>query len=142
MKAWSGHNEKKKILLVVNKYQGEGNMADAGTISTGIYAATAVIGGVCGLGGLLIGYYKAKANFAETLQGYLSKEDCANCQLKTEVAALAGGLRQAAEDLREGAKLFSELRVDIAVIKVKLGVDSDLEELKRMVAHLENSRKK
>jgi hypothetical protein len=45
-----------------------------------------------GVGGLLIGFYKAKSDFAEA---YISKGDCARCAVRIDVTHLIAQVKEA-----------------------------------------------
>ena len=85
----------------------------------------------------LASYYKARSEFRDKLQDYISKDECRGCSIKTEVQNVIRDIKQITKDLKEGSRLFSQLKVDTAVIKDRLGVKNDLDELKKMVRELE-----
>lgn len=60
--------------------------------------------------GLLIGYYKSKADFTERLSKMMSKKDCSDCDLRGQVANLN-------HDLDAGSDAFREIRKDIGSIQ-------------------------
>jgi hypothetical protein len=90
------------------------------------YIMTAVITSLGVVGGLIIGYYKAVSVLS---QRFISKEDCEKCGVRRDVET-------AAEDLRRGRKTFEAIKVDLAVIKTKLGIKNDLEELQKAISAL------
>ena len=75
--------------------------------------------------GTLIGYFKARADFAEKLGNVLTKDDCAVCQTKA--------------DLKKGVDRFAKIETSLAVIKVHLGIRDDLDELRKAIDRLEEN---
>ena len=70
-------------------------------MSPAVYTLVAVVGIVCTLGGLVIGYYKSKADFMEKLSNYITVEDCKNCTMKTEVSNIIKNMKTVSEELRQ-----------------------------------------
>ena len=91
------------------------------------YIVTAAVTALGVIGGLIIGYYKAVSNLS---QKFISKEDCEKCGVRKDVET-------AAEDLRRGRKTFEAIKLDLAVIKTRLGIKDDLEELRKAITALE-----
>lgn len=92
------------------------------------YLITGTIGLVTGVGGIVIGYYRSEANVAKN---YISKKDCEGCAMKVEISHLAKDLSDAAKSLKTGDQLFTDLRIDIELIKQKLKINDD--KLKRQI---------
>ncbi|MFH1491141.1 MAG: hypothetical protein ABII06_19715 [Pseudomonadota bacterium] len=86
-----------------------------------------------GIGGMLIGYYKAGASLSKN---FISVRDCENCATKGKVADLTKNIGGVTQTLKDGAELFATIRIDIAVIKTKLGIKSDIQELEKMLIEL------
>lgn len=101
---------------------------------TEIYIVTVIVGFMGTMGGIAIGFYKSKAEIARE---YIRKEDCERCSMKTEVAHLIKDVTAAAKTLKDGRELFKTLQIDMAVIKTKLGIQSDVDELRGMLQRLE-----
>lgn len=57
--------------------------------------------------GLLIGYYKSKAEFTERLAKMVTKSDCSDCDLRHQVTDLT-------KDLDVGSEAFKEIRDKIS----------------------------
>ena len=107
-----------------------------------MYIIMAAVGFVGTLGGIAIGFYKAKAESTQMLQKYVTKDDCAKCSTKKEVNEVADDLKAITQDLKQGSKIFNQIKVDMAVIKTKLRIKSDIDELRAMVMSLETSDEK
>jgi len=74
---------------------------------------TAFVGLSMGTIGIVIGFYRSSSKMATN---YISKTDCERCAVKKTV-------KESSIDLKEGRKAFEEIRIDIALIKQKLGVE-------------------
>ena len=105
--------------------------ASPGRIMTSFFVALLTLGI-----GLIIGYYKARADFTKVLQDYLSKDDCDDCTLKVEVQNVAKENEKTEQDLQRGRDMFRKLELSLAEIKVHLGIKSDQETLKAVIAAL------
>ena len=76
-----------------------------------------IIGLVTGITGSFIGFYRAKSTMAATMASYITKKDCVDCSVKAAV-------KESAQDLKEGREMFEEIRIDIALIKQKLNIET------------------
>lgn len=92
-----------------------------------LYIVSGAVGALGVVGGLTVGYYKAVSSLSQT---FISKEDCEKCGVRKDVEA-------AAQDLRQGRETFEAIKLDLAVIKNRLGIKDDLEELRKAIAALE-----
>jgi hypothetical protein len=100
------------------------------------YAIAGVVGIVTGIGGMIIGYYRSETSLA---RNYISKADCKECVMKVEVSTLAEAVKLAAKDLRQGAKTFTDLRIDMALVKQKLNISEDKISRTKIREQLENN---
>ena len=105
-------------------------------MNTEIYIITASVGFVGTLGGLAIGYYKSKAELPNLVDTRLQAQ-CEKCGLKKEVTDMTEDMKLFTQDLKRGRQIFNSIKIDMAVIKTKLGIKSDLAELKQAIASLE-----
>lgn len=83
--------------------------------------------------GMAAGYYKSRSDLTEKLKKYVTVEDCKQCGVKEDLAEIK-------KDLRDGNRTFMSLKIDMAVIKAKMGIQDDMEELKKSLAVLESQR--
>lgn len=105
------------------------------------YLLTFAVGFIGTFGGLAIGYYKSKSELANLIDIKI-KQACSLCGLKKEVDTMGSEIKEVAKDLKHGSEMFSSIKSDIAVIKVKLGIKSEMEELKNALAALEKKHSK
>lgn len=80
------------------------------------------------LAGIVIGFYKSKADIADK---YVSKDDCQKCSVKVDMANLASDMKEATEDLKRGSRTFTEIKISLAVIAEKLGIKDSIEALRK-----------
>ena len=98
--------------------------------ATEIYMVTSAVGMLGVGGGLVIGYYRAVSVLSRQ---FISKDDCDKCGVRKDV-------EEAARDLRKGRETFERIKVDLAIIKTKLGIKNDIEELQKALRALENQQ--
>ena len=93
------------------------------------WAVVVIVGALCTCAGMIIAYYKAKAEFevrlARRMAAYITKEDCKNCSIKADLSELCTILKEHSKDLRDGTKAFEALRLEIALIKQRLPDKND-----------------
>lgn len=100
---------------------------DAMSITIGISVVSCI-------GGLTIGYYKARVDDAER---YVSKDACEKCEVRTSMGNVCEDMKGAVAELKRGNRTFTALRIDLAVIKTRLGIKSDSDEVRSAMASLE-----
>ena len=104
-------------------------------MNTEVYLVTAGIGFVGTIGGLAIGYYKSKAELPALVDQRV-KEQCETCGLKKEVSDMGEDMKEVCQDLKRGSDIFHSIKIDMAVIKTKLGIRCDIDELRKAVEAL------
>jgi len=108
-------------------------------MTTEAYIVSAIVGCLGTLCGLVIGYYKSKGELPDLVDTRV-KIQCEACGLKKEVADMGDDMKTIARDLKKGSDIFNTIKIDMAVIKIKLGVKSDIAELRNAIATLEKNR--
>lgn len=96
-----------------------------------LIGVTGMVGGLAsGIAGTAIGFYRAKASLSET---YITKRDCESC--KKNADNIVSELKS---DLRQGHATFEQLKIDMVLVKSRLGIKNDLEEMKKILYRMEN----
>ena len=108
-------------------------------MTTEAYIVSAIVGCLGTLCGLVIGYYKSKTELPGLVDARV-KAQCESCGLKKEVADMGDDVKTIAQDMKRGSQMFNTIKIDMAVIKVKLGIKSDIAELRNAIATLEAPR--
>ena len=103
------------------------------------YLISGAIGCVGTLGGLAIGYYKSKGELPNLIDTKI-KTHSETCNMRKETTNIVANMKILTEDLKKGTEIFTAIKIDMAVIKVKLGVKSDIAELRNAIATLEKKR--
>ena len=105
-------------------------------MTTEAYIVSAIVGCLGTLCGLVIGYYKSKAELPSLVDKRV-KAQCEACGLKKEVADMGDDMKTVVQDLKRGSQMFNMIKSDMAVIKIKLGIKSDIAELRQAIVTLE-----
>jgi len=98
--------------------------------ATELYMVSGAVGALGVVGGLTVGYYRAVSVLSRQ---FISKDDCEKCGVRKDVET-------AAADLKDGRNTFKKIELDLAVIKTRLGIKDDLEELRKAVQALESQQ--
>jgi len=67
------------------------------------------------------------------------KAQCESCGLKREVAVMGEDVKNISHDLKRGSQMFNTIKIDMAVIKTRLGIKSDIDELRQAISILEKN---